>query len=241
LSAYDPTAFRSDRLPTAYFDTRFSDDNLAFWVPILVQAGRIAVGVDVLDVGCGTGGFTRAIAAATGARVTGYDRSEKFIAAAEEAQAPANGAVEWILGDAERLPFPSASFDRVLLSLVLHQLAHPEAAVVEAFRVLRVGGVVVVRTIAPEDAGERVPARYVPAMAEADAARLPSLAAIAGWLEHAGFADIEVKCHRRNKKLTLAEQERDLRTEIEHRYPFISAAEVDGALERMRADAASGD
>jgi ubiquinone/menaquinone biosynthesis C-methylase UbiE len=241
LSVHDPTAFRSERLPTAYFDTRFSDENLGFWVPILIEAARISAGLDVLDVGCGTGGFTRAIAAATGARVTGYDRSEKFIAAARQLSAPHNGIVDWVVGDAEQLPFPPATFDRVLLSLVLHQLSDPRAAVSQAYRVLRPGALVLVRTITPEDAIERVPARYIQAIAEADAGRLPSLDAICGWLERAGFADLRVECHRRNKRLSLPEQERELRTEVAHRYTFIADEEVEEALARMRADAARGD
>jgi ubiquinone/menaquinone biosynthesis C-methylase UbiE len=241
LSIHDPTAFRSERLPTAYFHTRFCDDNLAFWVPILLDSVQIGAGLDVLDVGCGTGGFAHAIAAATGARVTGYDRSEKFIAAAEELPAPEAGAVAWLVGDAEELPFPPASFDRVLLSLVLHQLSDPKAAVSEAHRVLRAGGLVLVRTITPEDAVRRVPARYIAAMAEADAARLPSLDAILAWLAQAGFVDVEVTCHLRNKQLTLAEEERELRTEAAHRYQFISDEELQTAVERMRADADKGD
>jgi ubiquinone/menaquinone biosynthesis C-methylase UbiE len=240
LSVHDPTAFRSERLPTAYFDTRFSDENLAFWVPILLESARIESGLDVVDVGCGTGGFSRAIARATGARVTGYDRSDKFIAAAKELTTRDAGTVDWVVGDAEQLPFPPASFDRVLLSLVLHQLSNPAAAANEAFRVLRAGGLVLVRTITPEDAVERVPARYIAAIAEADAARLPSLDTIFEWLEQAGFVALRAERHRRNKQLTLADQERELRTEVAHRYTFIRDEQLEAALARMRADAARG-
>lgn len=42
------------------------------------------------------------------------------------------GTVRWVVGDAEQLPFGSSCFDRVLLSLVLHQLADPRGAVAEA-------------------------------------------------------------------------------------------------------------
>jgi ubiquinone/menaquinone biosynthesis C-methylase UbiE len=241
LSVHDATAFRSERLPTAHFHRRFSDDNLAFWVPILVKAARIGPGVAVLDVGCGTGGFTRAIADSTDARVTGCDRAEKFIEAAKGLPPPSAGALDWVLGDAEDLPLPSSRFDRVLLSLVLHQLAQPGAAVNEAFRVLRAGGLVLVRTIAPGDAIERVPARYIPAMAAADAARLPAIERIVDWLEQAGFLDVAVECHRRNKRLGLDEQERELRTEVQHRYAFIADAEVEQAIERMRVDATKGE
>jgi ubiquinone/menaquinone biosynthesis C-methylase UbiE len=230
-------AFRSDLLPVGHFDERFSDENLAFWVPKIVEAARIGRGARVLDVGCGTGGFSRAIAEDASAAVTGLDASARFIAFARRMPAPRSGAVDWVVGDAERLGLDDGSFDRVLLSLVLHQLADPEAAVAEAFRVLAGGGLVLVRTIAPEDAVERVPERYLPSMAAADAARLPGLAAVEQWLARAGFESPETRRVLRNKRLRLADEERQLRVEARSRYPFISPEELEGGLRRMRADA----
>lgn len=233
----DPVAFRSDRLPTEHFNARFSDDNVEFWVPLLVAEGRIKPGLDVLDVGCGTGGFARAIAASALARVTGYDCSDRFIEFARKQPGPPSDAVSWVVGDAEQLAFGKASFDRVLLSLVLHQLARPVAAVCEAFRVLRGGGLVLVRTIAPEDVAERVPERYLPAMAAADAARLPHVDTITDWLQDAGFVDVAAEQYLRNKRLVVEDQERELRVEARCRYPFLSIDEVEDAIDDMRAEA----
>jgi len=237
---HDRVAFRSDRLPTNHFDRRFSEENLAFWVPLLVSAARISAGADVLDVGCGTGGFSRAIARSAPARVTGYDLSERFIEQARTLPAPEAGAVEWVVGDAEQLPFDDSSFDRVLLSLVLHQLPHPRAAVREAFRVLRGGGLALVRTIAPEDAVERIPERYLPTMAAADAARLPPIEAVESWLREAGFVSIVTERVVRNKRLTLEEEERALQVEVRARYAFLPQAELDQGLARLRAAASAG-
>jgi SAM-dependent methyltransferase len=237
LSVYDPVAFRSDRLPTEHFDARFSDENVAFWVPIFVAAARIFPDSAVLDVGCGTGGFAQAIAQATGAQVTGCDVAERFIDFAQRLPASAAGSVSWTVGDAEHLPFEPLTFDRVLLSLVLHQVRNPRAAVAEAIRVLRGGGLVLVRTIAPEDARERVPERYLPGMAAADAARLPAIETIAGWLEESGFVEVAIERHLRNKRLVFVEQERELRTEVRCRYPFVTSDELENALARMRAAA----
>jgi ubiquinone/menaquinone biosynthesis C-methylase UbiE len=137
---FDRVAFRSDRLPIDHFDARFSEENVSFWVPRLVRAAQITPGLDVLDVGCRTGGFARAIACSVPARVTGCDRSERFIEFAKRLPRPPPGTLGWVVGDAERLPFDASAFDRVLLSLVLHQLTDPGAAVAEAFRVLPGGG-----------------------------------------------------------------------------------------------------
>ncbi len=142
-----------------------------------------------------------------------------------------------MVGDAEELPFASCSFDRVLLSLVLHQLSSPAAAIAEAARVLCPRGLVLVRKIAPEDAAERVPGRYVPALAKVDAARMLRIETVVAWLEQAGFAAVEVERHLRNTVLTLGDEERALRTEVRARYEFVTRHELDEGLERMRADA----
>ena len=237
VAAPDPTAFRSGLLPVEHFDRRFSADNLEFWVPVLVREARIDSDTDVLDVGCGTGGFARAIAAATSARVTGCEQAPHFVEFARAAAEDDAVAVTWVVGDAEALPFAASSFDRVLLSLVLHQLSEPRSAVAEAFRALRPGGLVLVRTIAPEDVPSRVPERFVPSMAAADAARMPALKTIRGWLERAGFVDVDLRRHLRNKVLELGAQEAALQAEVTCRYGFITQEEVAEGLRRMRQDA----
>jgi ubiquinone/menaquinone biosynthesis C-methylase UbiE len=238
---FDPVAFRSDRLPTGYFDGRFSEENLAFWVPLLLEAAQVTPGLEVLDVGCGTGGLARAIASSAPAQITGCDRSERFIDFARRLPRPRVGTVHWAVGDAQQLPFRSSSFDRILLSLVLHQLPDPRAASAEAFRVLRGNGLVLVRTIAPADVAGRVPHRYVPTMAAADAARLPPVEAITAWLVQAGFTRVSNERHLRNKRLVLAAVERDLLTEVRFRYAFLTSDEIKAGVQRMRADAAQGD
>jgi len=82
----------------------------------------------------------------------------------------------------------------------------------------------------------RVPERYVPSMAAADAARMPTIAAIERWLEHAGFAVGEARRVLCNKKLSLADEERQLLIEASLRYAFIDSRELDEGLRLMRAD-----
>ncbi len=233
----DPVAFSSARLPTEHFNARFSDENVAFLVPIFIDCADIEAGHRVLDIGCGTGGFTRAIADMASAAVTGVDISDRFIEFARNAPEPQRGAVTWKVGSAESLPVADASFDRALLSLVLHQLANPRLAAFEAFRSLAVAGRAVVRTVASEDVAARVPYRFFPSMSATDTDRMPPLTKIEGWLQDAGFVITERRRIFRNRKLNLADQERTLLLEFDGRYSFIPGQEREDGLRLMRAEA----
>jgi ubiquinone/menaquinone biosynthesis C-methylase UbiE len=88
----DPVAFSSAQLPTEHFNTRFSQETLAFWVPILIESAQIEDGHRVLE---SVAGQADSIAEVASAAVTGIDCSERFIAFACDAPAPQRGAVEW--------------------------------------------------------------------------------------------------------------------------------------------------
>ncbi len=104
---------------------------------LLVLDGR-----RVIDVGCGEGRFTRALAA-EGAEVFGIDINDAALAAASAA--PGGRNVTYMLGRAEDLPFEDASVDVVVFSNSLHHIYHNGAnnmaqALSEAARVLKPDG-----------------------------------------------------------------------------------------------------
>jgi ubiquinone/menaquinone biosynthesis C-methylase UbiE len=97
----------------------------------------------VLDVGCGTGSLTLRIAERMppgDAQVVGIDAAERMIAVARRKAGAARVRFEAAL--AEDLPFPPASFDRVVCSFFFHHLdARLKArAIDEMHRVLRPNG-----------------------------------------------------------------------------------------------------
>ena len=106
--------------------------------------GLLLPRVDVADLGCGEGYLT--IEAARWARrVIGVDRSKDVLARAR-AMGERRGVqnVIWKRGDLDKLPLPDASVDIALLSQALHHAEQPAAALVEAYRILRPGGRVLV-------------------------------------------------------------------------------------------------
>ncbi|MEQ1592225.1 MAG: methyltransferase domain-containing protein [Thiobacillaceae bacterium] len=90
-------------------------------------------GDSLLDVGCGTGWFTRRFAA-TGLTTSGLDANSDCLAYARSHSAP---AIRWVEGDAHALPFPDASFDHVLSIAALCFVADEQKAVAEIVRVAR--------------------------------------------------------------------------------------------------------
>jgi len=101
----------------------------------------------VLDLAGGTGRAARAIAAPVGTARTPetvvVDASRPMLA-----HAAARGTTA-VRGDAGRLPVHTAAVDAVVVLDALHHLPDQEAALAEAARVLRPGGVLVIREFDP--------------------------------------------------------------------------------------------
>jgi ubiquinone/menaquinone biosynthesis C-methylase UbiE len=98
----------------------------------------------ILDLGCGTGRFSEALACHFGAVVVGIDPSVKML---EQARAKLQrGGVEYQLGSAEAIPLPARSADVIFLSMSFHHFVDRRLAARECRRVLREDGVVCVRT-----------------------------------------------------------------------------------------------
>jgi SAM-dependent methyltransferase len=123
----------------------------------LVALAKIGRGTRVLDAGCASGYFAR-LAVGAGAEVTGLDASETLLAIARE-RAPES---EFVQGDLESLPFADDSFDVVSGFNSFQYAASPVAAVAEARRVARSGGIVAAAVWAEEERCEA--ASYVAAI-----------------------------------------------------------------------------
>ena len=98
----------------------------------------------LVDVAGGTGDIAFRVVAAGGAgiRVTVCDINGEMLAVGRE-RAAARGldaSVVFVEGNAEKLPFPDRSFDAYTIAFGIRNVPRIEAALAEAFRVLRIGG-----------------------------------------------------------------------------------------------------
>ena len=95
----------------------------------------------LLDVGCGLGHFCRYIKARSiDLEVTGMDFSKFSIKKAKELSDKINMDIDFVVGDAQELPFEDNLFDYVISSDVIEHLDNPDKHLMEMKRVLKKGG-----------------------------------------------------------------------------------------------------
>jgi SAM-dependent methyltransferase len=122
-----------ERAAANYADS-FETVTALFARPLLDAVGCDA-GVQVLDVACGSG-FVSSLAASLGAAPTGVDFSASMVARSRQRYP----LISFAEADAEHLPFPDGSFERVVIGFGVHHFPNPQIAIAEAHRVLRSGG-----------------------------------------------------------------------------------------------------
>lgn len=99
----------------------------------------------ILDLGCGTGWFTRELHRRfPNARIVGMDLSPGMI---EKARSSSSENIQWLTADAESLPFSSDTFDLIFSNLMIQWCQHPETILAQCRRLLRKDGRLAVSTL----------------------------------------------------------------------------------------------
>ena len=177
-----------DRIGQGYDATRRADP----WI-----AGRLAQllglrpGAEFLDVGCGTGNYTLALAA-KGAGMTGLDPSARMLAVARAK--PGSERVTWCEAPAEAMPFADGAFTGAVAMLSLHHMADMRAALGEIGRVLDPSrGRLAIFTSTPEQMRRYWLGRYFPGLMRRSIERMPPPETVRAALEAAGLGRIETE------------------------------------------------
>ena len=170
----------------------------------------------ILDVACGTGDSTIAIAkaAAKGSEVVGVDISEGMMALVEgkAEKAGVGDCIRLEVADGEALPYADGTFDRVACAFGIRNFEHKEKGLAEFLRVLRPGGKAVVLELSvPRNrvvrwvydlyftrilpriggavSGDRAAYSYLPASVH----NFPSPKEFCRMMEDAGFREVSVR------------------------------------------------
>ena len=110
---------------------------------LLIEQANIQAGHRVLDLGCGTGTLAiMAKQAQPSAELTGLDADPDMLKVARYKSGERKAHVKFDVGFTNKLPYPDASFDRVLSSIMIHHLRTPDKMTTarEIFRVLKPDG-----------------------------------------------------------------------------------------------------
>ena len=114
------------------------------WKQYTINVSGIRKGNVVLDVASGTGDLALKIAQRVGptGKVVASDINEKMLACAKERfdKAGLFSGIEFVVANAESLPFSDHSFDCITLGFGLRNMTNKDTALAELYRVLKPGG-----------------------------------------------------------------------------------------------------
>lgn len=156
-----------DKIGTGYNSTRQADPYLTSRLFFLLRPHYDKL---YLDIGCGTGNYTR-ILADKGLSFVGVEPSKKMLREAKSR----NQNIKWLNGTAEQIPADDNTFDGIVATLTIHHWSDIKKAFVELKRVLTDNGRIVMFTSTPEQMKGYWLNHYFPKMLYSSIVQMPSL------------------------------------------------------------------
>jgi SAM-dependent methyltransferase len=163
---------------STYCATRSADLAIAHELARLVA---IRDNKNFLDLACGTGNYTNALAS-LGGNWHGIDVSDVMISQAKEK----NPRVQWQLSSADAIPYPSTFFDGAICTLAIHHFPELLGPFKEVHRSLNHGHFVIF-TAFPEQMCGYWLCRYFPEMMRSSINQMPAQELVVTSLQNAGF------------------------------------------------------
>ena len=192
----------------------------------------------VVDLGSGTGRFTPGLAEAFGGPVYGVEPAAGMRAAAKAGSA--HPRVEYLAGEAAAIPLPEASADFVLMFLSFHHVPDRAVAAREIARVLKPGGVFILRSTFKERIPDHWWRGYFPRSWQVEEAMFPSVAEARAIFEAAGFSTVESVQMAIPFEGPLDEAVARLKLRAVSVFEHMTAEELDQGFAALEADLAAG-
>lgn len=128
------------------YSSRYADVS---WIEKINEICEVK-GKSVLDIGCGGGIYTKALADMGALTITALDFSEQMLATAKE-NCTGYSNIQYHLGNALHTKLEDEQFDIVLERAVIHHITDLDTCFREAYRILKPGGVYLIQDRTPED------------------------------------------------------------------------------------------
>jgi ubiquinone/menaquinone biosynthesis C-methylase UbiE len=225
------------RLSSVYVAGRgMGADELRAWTTALAEHLPDRRPLDVLDLGSGTGRLTPALADEFQGEVYGVEPSDRMREIAEASAT--HPGVTYVAGAAEDIPLPEASVDAVLMFLSFHHFRDQTQALREVRRVLRPGGVALLRSQFADLMPDLFWYRYFPSARAVDAAMYPTLAEAQAMASEAGLVPAEtVAWVTAKKQRTLQESYDRVSLRALSTFEHVPEEELEPGFARFAADA----
>ena len=191
----------------------------------------------ILDLGCGTGRFSEALAAHFDAEVIGIDPSQKMLDQA--LRKLRDGRVRYQTGHGEAIPVPNDSVDLVFMSMSFHHFTDQKLVARECRRVLRDGGVALLRTGTRERISSYPYVDFFPASIPIMENLLPTVTFLREVFESAGFSTVSSDIVAQEIAPDLATYAEKLSAGADSVLAQLSPTEFQKGIEALRAHAAS--
>ncbi|WP_433168449.1 methyltransferase domain-containing protein [Kribbella sp. CA-247076] len=225
------------RLSRVYAAGRgMTGDEVRRWTAAFAEYLPAGRPLAILDLGSGTGRLTPGLADAFGGPAYGVEPSDRMRVIAEETAA--HPAVTYLRGAAEEIPLPEASVDGVLMFLSFHHFRDQPRALREVRRVLKPGGVALLRSQFADLMPDLFWYDYFPSARVVDAGMYLTVEEVRRLAEAAGLsaADEPVWVDTEQAR-TFSEVHERLKLRALSTFEHLPAAELEDGFRRLAADA----